>query len=395
MKTKTLFTGGLVFDGKGELLKDTAILIENDRIIDVLPQTSFTGFSGKIVDTKGATLMPGIIDCHVHLCYKGSADPSAVLSELPPGAITLTVLENAQLSLRHGITSVRDCGGKEYLELPVRDAVNRGDFQGPTIHCAGRMICMTGGHGSRWGRIADGCDEIVKAVREQVYAGCDFVKIMATGGVMTFGVNPKDAHYTAAEMACGIQEARRLNKRTATHAQGTQGILNAIRGGITSIEHGIYLDDQCIQEMLHAGTYLIPTISALHNILVHADKGIPAYMVEKSEQVVSQQRESLLSFYHAGGLLAMGTDAGTPFNLHGANSRELKLMVDYGISEKDALKAGCSAGADLLGLADHGRIQKGAVADLLLVKGNPLEDISMVGDYQNHLAVYKKGQLVQ
>jgi len=257
------------------------------------------------------------------------------------------------------------------------------------------MICMTGGHGSRWGRIADGCDEVVKAVREQVHAGCDFVKIMATGGVMTFGVNPKDAHYTADEMACAIREAHRLNKRTATHAQGTQGILNAIRGGITSIEHGVYLDEQCLEEMLQAGTYLIPTISALHNMLKHADKGIPSYMVEKSQQVAEQQRKSLLSFYRAGGLLAMGTDAGTPFNLHGANAQELKLLVDYSISEKDALRAGCSGGADLMGLAEHGRIKKGAVADLLLVKGNPLEDITMAADHHNHLAVYKKGRLVE
>jgi len=394
MTTKTLFTGGLVFDGEGELLEETAVLIENDRIIDVAPQMNFSGFTGEIIDTKGATLMPGLIDCHVHLCYKGTADPSAELSKLPPGAIALTALENARRSLKNGITSLRDCGGREYLELSVRDAVNRGDFQGPTIQCAGRMICMTGGHGSRWGRIADGCDEVVKAVREQVHAGCDFVKIMATGGVMTFGVNPRDAHYTAEEMACAIGEAHRLNKRTATHAQGTQGILNAIRGGITSIEHGVYLDDQCLEEMLEAGTYLIPTISALHNMLTHADKGIPSYMVEKSGQVAEQQRKSLLSFYRAGGLLAMGTDAGTPFNLHGENGWELKLMVDHSISEKDALRAGCSAGAELMGLAGHGRIKKGAVADLLLVKGNPLEDITMAADHRNHLAVYKKGRLV-
>ncbi len=394
MTIKTLFTGGLVFDGEGELPEETAVLIENDRIVEVAHQENFSGFTGKTIDTKGATLMPGLIDCHVHLCYKGSADPSAELNKLSPGAITLTALKNVRRSLKNGITSLRDCGGREYLELPVRDAVNRGEFQGPTIHCAGRMICMTGGHGSRWGRIADGCDEVVKAVREQVHAGCDFVKIMATGGVMTFGVNPKDAHYTAEEMACAIREADRLNKRTATHAQGTQGILNAIRGGITSIEHGVYLDDQCLEEMLEAGTYLIPTISALHNMLKHADKGIPAYMVEKSEQVAEQQRKSLLSFYRAGGLLAMGTDAGTPFNLHGENGWELKLMVDHSISEKDALRAGCSAGADLMGLADHGRIKKGAVADLLLVKGNPLVDITMAADHRNHLAVYKRGLLV-
>ena len=395
MTTQTLFTGGLVFDGHGELLEQTAVLVEGDTITQVAPASLFDGFSGTIVDTTGATLMPGLIDCHVHLCYPGTADPSAAIAALPPGAVTLAVLENAQLSLRRGITSLRDCGGREYLEIPVRDTVNNGAFQGPTIQCAGRVICMTGGHGRRWGRIADGRSEIVKAVREQVQAGCDFVKIMATGGVMTPGVNPKDAHYTGEEMAWAIQEARRLNRKTATHAQGTEGILNAVRGGITSIEHGVYLDEVCIEEMIAAGTYLVPTISALKNMLEHADQGIPSYMVEKCTQVAQYQQELLLSFYHAGGRLAMGTDAGTPFNLHGFNAGELQRMVDYGIAEKDALKAGCAAAAELMGLERHGRIERGAAADLLLVKGNPLEEIAMAADYRNHIAVYKNGLLVQ
>ncbi len=395
MKNQILFTGGLVFDGRGELSEDVAVLIEDNHIVDVAAKTTFEGFGGEIVDTNGATLMPGLTDTHVHLCYKGGADPSAALAKVSPGDITLTVLENAQLSLRHGITSLRDCGGKEYLEFPVRDAINRGTFHGPTIHLSGRMICMTGGHGSRWGRIADGCDEVIKAVREQIHAGCDFVKVMATGGVMTPGVQPKDEHYTAGEMACAIREAHRFHKRTATHAQGTGGILNAVRGGITSVEHGVFVDETCIREMLEAGTYLVPTISALRNMVDNADKGVPSFMVEKARQVEQQQRDSLLEFYHAGGLLAMGTDAGTPFNLHGANAWELKFLVDYGISEKDALRAGCFAGADLMGLPEQGYIGKGAVADLLLVKGNPLQDITMVADYRNHLAVYKKGQLVQ
>ena len=395
MKKQILFTGGLVFDGKGEIAENTAVLIEDDRIMDVASKESFEGFDGEIVYTNGATLMPGITDTHVHLCYKGEADPSAALSKRAPGDITLTALENAQLSLKNGITSLRDCGGKEYLEFPVRDAINAGRFQGPTIHLAGRMICMTGGHGNRWGRIADGCDEVIKAVREQVHAGCDFVKVMATGGVMTPGVQPRDAHYTAEEMACGIQEAHRLHKRTATHAQGTEGILNAVRGGITSVEHGVYVDETCIEEMIEAGTYLVPTISALRNMVDNAGEGIPAYMIEKAQKVEQQQRDSLLTFYRAGGLLAMGTDAGTPFNLHGANAMELKLLVDYGISEKDALRAGCFAGADVMGLPEQGHISKGAVADLLLVKGNPMQDITMAADHNNHLAVYKKGQLVK
>ncbi len=390
-----LFKGGLVFDGKGEMLEGVGVLIEKGWIKSVAPVDDFAGFNGQIVDTSNATLLPGLIDCHVHLCYKGSADPSAALAKLSPGEITLTALENAQLSLSRGITSVRDCGGKDYLEFPVRDAIRRGIFLGPTIHASGKMICMTGGHGNRWGWVADGREEVVKAVREQIHAGCDMVKIMATGGVMTAGVNPEDAHYSAEEMASGIHEAKRFHKRTASHAQGTEGILNAVRGGIDSIEHGIFMNQQCVEEMLESDTFLVPTLSALRNILDNADNGIPAYIVEKTQRVAAHHRNSVQAYYKAGGKIAMGTDAGTPFNRHGENAQELKYLVEYGMDEKDALKAACYNGADLMGLSEQGYIAEGAIADLLLVKANPLEDITMVSDYANHLSVYKGGIYVQ
>ena len=390
----TLFQGGLVFDGKGGTLEGAAVLIEDGRIARVAPRGEFDGFSGEAVDTAGGTLMPGLTDCHVHLCYQGTTDPVVTLSKLAPGEIVIKALEHAQHTLRGGITGVRDCGGKDYLEFAVRDAVNNGLFAGPTIHAAGRMICMTGGHGNRWGRVADGCDEVIKAVREQIHAGCDLVKIMATGGVMTPGVNPEDAHYSAEEMAAGIHEAKRFHRRTASHAQGTDGILNAVRGGIDSIEHGFFMDDRCVREMNDGGVYLVPTISALCNILNHAEAGIPDFIVEKSRRVAAQHRESLLAHYQAGGKIAMGTDAGTPFNLHGDNARELAYMVDYGMSAKDALTAGCFNGADLMGLDDRGTIAEGMVADLLIVTGNPAEDIAMAADSENHRAVYKGGKLV-
>ncbi len=389
-----LFQGGLVFDGKGQMLEGISVLVEDGRIARMAPCGEFDGFSGEVADTGGGTLLPGLTDCHVHLCYQGTADPVATLSKLAPGEIVIKALQHAQYTLRRGITGVRDCGGKDYLEFAVRDAVKNGVFTGPTIHAAGRMICMTGGHGNRWGRVADGCDEVVKAVREQIHAGCDLIKIMATGGVMTPGVNPEDAHYSAEELAAGIHEAGRFHRRTASHAQGTDGILNAVRGGIDSIEHGFFMDELCVREMNDRGVYLVPTISALRNILNHADAGIPAFIVEKARRVEEQHRESLQAHYQAGGKIAMGTDAGTPFNLHGDNARELAYMVDYGMSAKDALTAACFNGADLMGLDDRGAIAEGAVADLLIVAGNPLEDIAMAADCQNHRAVYKGGRLV-
>ena len=389
-----LFMGGKVFDGRGECLAGHGVLVQNGRIAKVAPAAQFEGYAGQRADTTGMTLMPGLADCHVHLVFTGGADPHAQMARQGPAQITLTALENAQAALRGGITAVRDCGGKDYLEFGVRDAIARGIFAGPTIKAAGRMICMTGGHGNRTGRVADGCDDVVKAVREQVHAGCDLVKIMATGGVMTPGVNPMDAHYSFDEMRAGVHEAKRFSKSTASHAQGTEGILNAVRAGIDSIEHGIFMDDQCLQEMLESQTYLVPTIAALRNILGNADRGIPSYVVDKARAVEQRHRESFQMYYRAGGRIAMGTDAGTPFNRHGSNAEELAYMVEFGMTPTDALVAGTSRAHDLMGLSDHGIVAEGTVADLLLVRGDPTQDIGQAANAQHHVAVFKQGVLV-
>jgi imidazolonepropionase-like amidohydrolase len=303
----------------------------------------------------------------------------------------MKALERAQASLAGGITALRDCGGKDFLEFAVRDACNSGQQMGPTIRASGKVICMTGGHGNRTGRIADGIDDVIRAVREQIHAGSDLIKIMATGGVMTPGVNPEDAHYTAEEMAAGIAEGRRFNRPSASHAQGRDGILNAVRGGVTSIEHGIFMDETCVREMLAQGTYLVPTVSALRNILENAQNGIPAYVVEKSERISENHRRSIQMYYAAGGNIAMGTDAGTPFNKHGANAIELEFMADLGIKPIDALRSGTSVSADLMGLEDQGRIAKGNAADFLVVDGNPGTDIQMAARRENHRLVIKGG----
>ena len=386
-----LFKGGLVFDGAGSRLEGQGVLVEDGRIARIAPVGEFDGFAGEVADTSGGTLLPGLIDCHVHLVYSGYPDPRAAMLRLGPGDIALTALENAQKCLDGGITAVRDCGGKDHLEFGVRDAIKRGAFPGPTIHAAGRMICMTGGHGNAVGRVADGADEVIKAVREQVHAGCDLVKIMATGGVMTPGVDPEDAHYSPEEMKAGVSEARRFHKRTASHAQGTEGILNAVRAGIHSIEHGIFMTEKCVEEMNEAGIYLVATISALKNIVAHADRGVPDYMVEKASRVSAHHLKSIRMFHAAGGKFAMGTDAGTPFNYHGENAQELAFLTEYGLSPSEALVAATANGADLMGLDDIGRIAPGKRADLLLVAGDPTRDIRMAAETANHHAVYKGG----
>jgi len=390
----TLYKGGRVFDGTGEMLDDHGVLVEGDKIAKLAPMAVFEGYAGDVVDTSGGTLLPGLVDCHVHLCYAGEPNPAVALDRYTAGQITIRVLNHAQTSLAGGITSVRDCGGRDFLEFAVRDACNSGQQRGPTIRASGRVICMTGGHGNKNGRIADGVDEVVKAVREQIHAGCDLVKIMATGGVMTPGVNPEDAHYSAEEMAAGISEGHRFHRTCASHAQGGEGILNAVRGGVDSIEHGIFMDDRCIAEMKERGTYLVPTLAAVRNIVAYKDKGVPDYVVEKSERVIGRHRESIKAYYEAGGKIAMGTDAGTPFNFHGENAMELSFMVDIGISPLDALIISTRNGADLMQLKDRGTIADGMMADMLIVEGNPVDDIAMAAEKKNHRLVVKNGVAV-
>ena len=389
----TLYRNGRIFDGE-RMIDGHAVLVDAGRISRVAPEGEFDGFAGEEVDCSEGTVMPGLIDCHVHLLFRGEPDPMAVLEKLDAAHAVVRALEHAADTLRGGTTSVRDCGGREYQEFAVRNACNEGRFPGPTIRAAGKMICMTGGHGNRVGRVADGPDEVVKAVREQIHAGCDFVKIMATGGVMTPGVNPEDAHYSSEEMAVGIAEAKRFHRPTASHAQGTEGILNATRGGVTSIEHGIFMNEECCREMVERGTFLVPTLAALRHILDNAEAGIPDYVVEKALRCAAAHEQSVRMFRDAGGRIALGTDAGTPFNLHGHNAEELRLMVGVGLTNLEALRAGTSNAADLMGLDDRGRIVEGAAADLLLVDGDPSRDIAAAAECRRHRRVVKDGVVV-
>ena len=392
-----LYIGGRLFDGERSL-DNHGLLEEAGRVKRIAPAGEFAGYSGPRVDTAGGTVVPGLIDCHVHSLLGAEGNPGLVQDRLTAAQLAVRGMEFMRATLEGGITAVRECGGKDYIEFALRDAYNAGKFLGPTMRCAGRLICMTGGHGNRTGRIADGVDDVVRAVREQIHAGSDLVKIMATGGVMTPGVNPEDAHYTAEEMRAGIAEATRFHKTTASHAQGTEGILNAVRGGVTSIEHGIFMTDEAIGEMRTRGTWLVPTLAALVHILRGADAGdpsIPAYVIDKSRRMAERHVQSIKMYYEAGCKIAMGTDAGTPFNRHGDNAMELEFMCDIGISTRDSIFFATASAADLMRLSDHGRLKDGNVADLVVTNGDPLSDIRMVARKENHRLVVKRGQVAR
>ena len=393
----TLYVGGRLFDGE-KVQDGHAVLEEGGKVKRLAPAREFAGFAGDRVDTTGGTLIPGIIDCHVHSLSGAEGNPGAAQDRLSPAQIAVRGMEFMRATLEGGVTAVRDCGGKDYIEFAIRDAYNQGRFLGPTMRCAGRMICMTGGHGNRTGRVADGPDEVVKAVREQIHAGSDLIKIMATGGVMTPGVNPEDAHYSAEEMAAGIAEGHRFGKCCASHAQGALGILNAVRGGIDSIEHGIFMTDECIKEMKERGVWLVPTLAAVKNILKGYDDGdrsIPDYVIEKARRVFDRHIASIKMYYKAGGKIAMGTDAGTPHNKHGENAKELEFMCEIGISTRDSLFISTASAADLMRLGDQGRIKEGNSADFVLCDGDPLADIKRAARKENHRLVVKRGHVAK
>ncbi len=387
---KRLYAGGLVFDGTNPPIEGQAVMVDGGRIVRVASVGEFIGFAGTRVDTAGQTLLPGLIDCHVHFIFGGEANLLATFCATKPSETVVRALELAQATLRGGVTSIRDLGGSDYVEFAVRDACNSGRQLGPTILCAGKVICMTGGHGWLIGREADGPQDVVKAVRENVKAGADLIKFIATGGVTTPNVDPMLAQLSAEELAAGVAEARRFGRKSASHAQGSSGIRNAVDAGVASIEHGFQLTDELIADMTARGVYLVPTLVAMERVMSDP-RGIPAYLVDKTRRFYDMHRDSVLRFYRAGGPIAFGTDAGTTFNYHGENVQELKLMVDLGIAPIDALRSATRNAADLVGFTDRGRIAEGCWADLLVVQGNPAEDIAAISDRASHRLVLKAG----
>jgi imidazolonepropionase-like amidohydrolase len=399
---KKLFKDCRIIDGAGGVIEKGWILVEGNRISGFGPMKQIPSDIEKSVDAEdmeemsGKTVLPGLIDCHVHLALDGSPDPmSRIISTKDPMA-TLQTVSHGEATLRAGITTVRDLGSKNFIDTQVRDAVNAGLVQGPRMLCAGQMICITGGHGWQVGCEADGPEGVKRATRKQIKAGVDWVKFMATGGVLTKGGRPGVPQLDRDELEAGIGEAHKVSLKTAAHSQGAEGARNAVLAGIDSIEHGVALSDETIQEMIKRNVFLVPTFSAPVNIVAKGtDAGIPEEFVEKTRRVQDEHIRSILRAKEAGVKIAMGTDAGTPFNLHGENARELSHMTDFGFTVKEAIVSATSRAAELLGLEETiGTIAPRKLADLIVVEGNPLEDIRVLTDPGRILTVFKEGREV-
>jgi len=346
----------------------------------------------EVWDLQGAAVIPGLINAHVHLFLDAGPDPLSTARD-EPAYLILQAARRAEAMLRAGITTARDMGGIDHADLALKRAIREGLTPGPRLLVSGQLIAMTGGHGWSLGVEADGADALRRAARVQIKAGVDVVKLMATGGVMTPGVEPGAAALTEEEMRAAVEEAHKASRLTAAHAQGTLGIGNALRAGIDTIEHGIYLTEALCQEMARRQVFLVPTLAATHLILVKGEEsGIPAYVVEKVRRVTEAHRNSARMAHELGVPIAMGNDAGTPFNHHDDVVTELGLLLEVGFSPMEALVAATREGARLLRL-DHeiGTVEVGKQADLVVLAGNPLQDIAAVGQVR---AVIQAGRKV-
>lgn len=398
--TRTLFHSGTVYDGTLAEPAAADVLVQDGRIVDV-----GTGLDGdEAVDCTGKWLSPGFFDSHVHVMFEG-VDVLRMLNT--PFSLTFYYAAwNLKKTLDVGITSIRDAGG---ADLGVKEAVARGVIPGPRMQIAISMLSQTGGHGDDWeacgvvvpmfpehpGRpatLVDGPDEVRKKVRELIRDGADVIKVATSGGVLSPRDDPRHAHFRDAEIAVMVEEATAAGIFVMSHAQATDGIKAAIRNGVRSIEHGIYLDDEAIAMMLRAGTWLVPTLHAPRAVIAAAAAGasIPAASVEKAKMVAGAHDESVRKAHAAGVKIAMGTDCGV--GPHGTNLDELRFMTEAGLSPLDALHATTSSAAELFGVdTDRGRIAPAQRADLVLLEGDPHDVSALAGQVR---AVYQDGTLV-
>lgn len=399
--TTTVFRYGNVFDGTGSMPIRADVAVAGGRIVAVGPN-----LSGEVeVDVTGSTLLPGLIDTHVHLTM--SDLDTMVGLQRPFSYAFYQAINNMAATLDCGITTVRDAGG---ADLGIQQAVDDGLIEGPRMQIAISMISQTGGHSDGWmpsgfsvghhiahpGRpsgLVDGPEEMRRKVRELVRAGAQVIKVCTSGGVLSPRDDPRHAHFRADELAVLVAEATAAGCEVMAHAQSTDGIKNAVRAGIRSIEHGIYLDSEAISMMIDAGTWLVPTLVAPQAVLNAVDAGanIPAESVRKAREIIKAHADSFSRAVAAGVKVAMGTDTGV--GPHGSNLDELPLMEAGGMTPQQVLAATTSSAAELLGLSDEiGTLAVGKRADLVIISGNPFDLSALKG---NIAAVYKDGVRVR
>jgi imidazolonepropionase-like amidohydrolase len=384
-KRAAIKTGRLIDTKTGAVINNAVILIEGDKITAAGPDVAIPA-EVEVIDLKDKTVLPGLIDCHTHMTSQPGNYYEDIFRKSP---IDVAVVAHvyARRTLEAGFTAVRDVGAGEFIDVALRNAINRGDVVGPRMQVATLTVGATGGHGDTNGfspylkfggfsGLADGVDEIRKLIRFEVKYGADLIKMLATAGVLSEEESVGAPQFSQEEMNAIVDEAKMWGKRVAAHAHGAEGIKRAVRAGVTSIEHGSLIDDEGIRMMKERGTYLVADIYNDDYILAEFAKlGYPEKVIEKERMVGRTQRENFQKAAKAGVKLAFGTDAGV--YPHGWNAKQFAHMVKWGLTPMQAIQAATVSAADLLGWNDKvGVIGPGAFADIIAVDGDPLKDVT-------------------
>ncbi len=397
-----------IIDGRGgDPIKNGMVVVTDDKIVAVGANIAVPA-GAKVIDLGDATIMPGFIDAHTHIVGRVLGDPEQNNSDVRDyqSFTAILAVENAKKTLMAGFTTIRNVGAPNFDDMAIRKAINDGWIPGPRILTAGHSFGITGGHCDENGYkpgladndyktgVADGVDEVRKAVRYQIKYGADLIKICATGGVLSEGDAVGATQYTYEEMKAVVDEANKLERKVAAHAHGTEGIKLAVRAGVASIEHGSFLDEEGAKMMAAKGTFLVPTLMAGEGVERMAKTGVRTGLRgQKALAAAAAMRNGIKIAIANHVQIALGTDAGViP---HGTNAHEFTLMVEWGgMRPMDSIVAGTLSGAKLLGLDKTiGSLEPGKTADIVAVQGDPLKDIKKMEStvfVMKNGAVYKE-----
>jgi imidazolonepropionase-like amidohydrolase len=381
----SLLKNSTLIVGDGTVRKETDIQLDAGRIRQI-----GKNIQDNEVISEGKTVLPGFIDAHVHLMLSGQKNQYEAVKRSDE-YLSICAYQNAWETLQAGFTTLCDKGARNFITFGLKEAIEEGRVTGPRILACGRLICMTGGHGY-WlgGREADGVDECRKAVREQLNNGADVIKVMATGGVLTKGSDPLAYQLNVEEMQAITEEAHKAGKKVSAHALNPAGISNAVHAGIDMIDHASLGDSDSIELMADNDVSWVTTIiAATQNVR----KPVEKWVKEKGRKNLERKAKIMEYAKQYGVKIVLGTDAGTPFNPHGENAEEFIQLNKYGLSNMEAIVAGTRSAAEALGIGkDLGTIEEGKLADLVVVEGDPLTDISILLD--SIVMVIKEGVVV-
>ena len=393
----------LLIPGLGEPRANVSVTIDDGSISYVGPQEGAPGSA----DTTVPVLMPGLWECHGHFEGFGASTSLESDASTPVAQKAARATADIARTLAGGVTSVREVGGHG---IDIRHAIRDGSIPGPTIYAAGRILSTTGGHADvhglpeRWldsatdriGIVADGVPEVLKAVRSQLRRGADLIKICASGGVMSELDNPIHQQFGGDELRAIVEEAGRAERVVAAHCHGKAGIMAALEAGVTTIEHGTYLDSEAADAMLETGAILVPTRMVVA-VGMSMEGQIPDYAFQKMTVVAEAHKEALALAVSKGVSISMGTDIFFSGPLYGQNSQEIMHMIDAGMTDLDAIASATAHGPRTLGLQapQSGQIKTGFDADMIALATNPLVDRSVWGKPDRVTHVWKAGELVK